>query len=444
MNQVNKEKNEDFIRRMKKWASSQQEEALLLLESGAPPLRSADNFYSFKANPTFSYLSGIDIENCVLMVATNPVETILFIPARDEKKVLWEGADFAVEEALALKRFDHVFPRHLLGEKLPEWLEKHSQVHYLFSAQQDFFLKEISPLISDLKGQRKKAPHQLIDANYTLGRMRQIKSEEEVAIMRKSCEIAAKAHRAAMAFTRPGRHEYEIEAMLDFVFKSSGAQGPAYHPIVAAGNNANTLHYHKNASLIEESDWLLIDAGCEYANYASDITRTFPANGVFSPAERDLYEVVLKAQEEAISLVRPGALLSEIHQKTAMKLIEGLIELKICSGTAEEIYENQKYKTYYPHGTGHWLGRDVHDTSPYKDLLGKELSLEAGMVLTIEPGLYLSKNDDQVPPLWRGKGVRIEDNILVTSDGSENLTLDAPKSCQQIEVACSEDYREFL
>lgn len=269
-----------------------------------------------------------------------------------------------------------------------------------------------------------------------LHEMRTIKSKDELALMRRAVEITAEGHTAAMAATRPGMHEFEVEALLRSVFRKHGSERHAYEPIVGSGPNATVLHYHKNDRQMEDGDLLLIDAGSEYGYYASDVTRTFPVNGKFSEPQREIYEIVLAAQLASIERTRPGATLEEVHDASVRVIAEGLLRLDILSGTLDEILEKQSYKPYYMHRTSHWLGMDVHDVGMYF-IEGKARPLAPGMVITVEPGIYINAAATEVPERYRGIGVRIEDDVLVTAEGPSVLSEAIPKTVDDVERACS-------
>jgi Xaa-Pro aminopeptidase len=249
-----------------------------------------------------------------------------------------------------------------------------------------------------------------------------------------------------MGFAKAGRHEYQVQGVMEYIFKNSGALSSAYNSIVASGDNANTLHYVENNKLLKDGDLLLIDAGCEYQYYASDITRTFPINGKFSGAQKEIYEIVLKAQKSAFSVIKIAAKPSEIHKAACQEIIKGLIDLKFLNGSIDEHFNKtpSEFRDYYPHGTGHWLGLDVHDDNTYYQEDGTEMGLIAGSVFTVEPGIYLDHFRHNIPEKYRGIGVRIEDDIHITETGFENLSIDAPKEILEVEAACAINYNDFI
>ena len=278
-----------------------------------------------------------------------------------------------------------------------------------------------------------RAPQTIIDPGTLVHEMRLVKSDEEVALMQRSADIAAEAHREAMASARPGMREYEIDALIEYVFRRSGAAAPAYNSIVGSGANATILHYVDNDAELKEGDLLLIDAGAEYEGFASDVTRTFPVNGRFTRPQRDLYQLVLDCQDECIRMTRPGVTLDEMHERSVEVLTEGMLRLGLLKGEPAKLIEEGQYKKFYMHRLGHYLGMDVHDAGAYH-LDGKPRPLEAGMVMTVEPGVYVAEDAEDIPEEYRGLGIRIEDDVLVTADGYRVLTDKAPKQVEEIEA----------
>jgi Xaa-Pro aminopeptidase len=286
---------------------------------------------------------------------------------------------------------------------------------------------------TEKRGQR--PPRAVVDPRVALHELRLRKSPEEVRALRKAAAITAEAHLAAMAVGRPGAFEYELEAAIDYTFRRRGGSGPGYTSIVGAGENATILHYHENNCAIADGDLVLVDAGCEYGMYTADVTRTWPANGKFTPAQREVYDLVLAVQEEAVAMTRPGVTIDQIHEHCVKGLTAGMIRLGLLAGTVEERIADLSYKKYFMHGTSHWLGLDVHDVGAYTRG-GTARPLEPGMVITVEPGLYVAADATDAPERLRGIGVRIEDDVLVTDTGHEVLTTAAPKSVAEIEAAC--------
>jgi len=279
------------------------------------------------------------------------------------------------------------------------------------------------------------APSRIEDPAQIVHELRLRKSADELRAMRKAVELTRAAHVAAMAAVRPGAHEYELQAVLEHEFRGGGGRGWGYYPIVAAGVNATVLHYNDNADRIGEGDLVLIDAGAEVDLYTADVTRTFPASGQFSPAQRAAYSLVLSAADEAISATRPGETLEALHDRAVRVLTAGMVKLGLLSGEVDQLIKENAFRRYYMHRTSHWLGLDVHDAGNYRGLDGQPRRLDPGMVFTIEPGLYVAPDDDKAPPELRGLGIRIEDDILVTESGYENLTAAIPRTVPDVEAA---------
>jgi Xaa-Pro aminopeptidase len=330
--------------------------------------------------------------------------------------------------------FDEAYPIAQLDEMLPKLLADQPSLYFHLGADSDWDARAVGWLNAVRAEVRNgvTAPTAIQDVRVLLDEMRLIKSAEEVATMRRAAEISAAAHRRAMQLTRPGRHEYEIEAELLHEFRRMGSQAPAYSSIVAGGTNACVLHYVDNAGLLRDGDLLLIDAGCELDGYASDITRTFPVNGRYSAAQKDVYEMVLAAQAAAIAAVAPGASWDDPHQAALRVLAQGMIDLGLCQGSVDGVLESGDYKRFYMHKTGHWLGMDVHDVGDYKRG-GQWRQLEPGMVLTVEPGCYVRPGEGVPESLWN-IGIRIEDDVWVTAQGHEVLSAAAPKMVDEIET----------
>ncbi|MBJ96032.1 MAG: Xaa-Pro aminopeptidase [Rickettsiales bacterium] len=411
--------------------------AALLVPTAPEVLRSGDSHYPFRPDSDFYYLTGFAEPGsaCLLKHSSQGLSFSLFVQARDPEREVWTGRRAGVEGAIERFGADQAFPIEELAEQLHEQL---ADVESLYFAEHRHpstseLLKQVREKLS--RGRRAElGPSALHDPADLLGELRLHKQPEEIALMREGARITGEAHRLAMEQVRPGMFEYEIEALLHYTFRRNGAWGWAYPSIVGAGENACILHYVENNCAFKEGDLMLIDAGAEIDGYATDVTRTSPVSGRFSAAQRELYEVVLDAQEEAISAVRPGASIDGIHELTVRELCRGLLELGILSGDLEQVMADKSYRRYYMHRTSHWLGLDVHDVGRYHLRDGPSRPLTAGMVLTIEPGLYIAPDDELAPARFRGLGIRIEDDILVTEVGHENLTAAIPKSISDIEA----------
>jgi Xaa-Pro aminopeptidase len=358
---------------------------------------------------------------------------VLFLRERDPERETWDGPRLGVERAPEALGVDAAFPIKLFDERLPDYLENQRRVHYRIGQDRAFderFLRALDVVRARAR-RGVECPSEIVDPGVAVHEMRLRKSEGEIAAMRRAGEITREAHIAAMRVAKPGRFEYEVEAELLRTFRAHGSERPAYGSIVGSGPNATILHYRKNDRRLEDGDLLLIDAGAEFGYYASDVTRTFPVNGQFTPEQRAVYELVLKSQLAAIDAVRPGVTVESIHDLTVSVLVEGMLELGLIKGTKAEALDKGEYKKFYMHRTSHWLGMDVHDVGRYH-VEGTPRPLEPGFVLTIEPGMYIAANAD-VDPRFRGIGVRIEDDILVTENGSHNLTFDIPKRVDELE-----------
>lgn len=410
-------------------------DACLVLPSAPVHLRNNDVEHEYRQDSDFYYLTGFDEPSSVLVLRAEAPRVVLFVRPRDPERETWDGLRAGVDGAKALGA-DEAFPISELAAELPKLLENSSRLYYRLGHDRGFDDRVLAAL-DVVRGRAKLGkwwPVQIVEPATLVHEMRSIKSEHELGLLRRAMEISAEAHLAAMAKTRPGCYEYEIEALLRSIFRKHGAERPAYEPIVGSGPNATILHHRKNDRRMNDGEVLLIDAGCEYGYYAADITRTFPVSGRFSPAQRELYEVVLEAQRASIAATRPGATLDDVHAASVRVLTDGMVRLGLLAEPASEAIEKQTYKRYYMHRTSHWLGMDVHDVGPYFDR-GKARPLCAGQVLTIEPGLYVRADDGDAPAQFRGIGIRIEDDVLVTADGCEVLSEAVPKTVADIERA---------
>ena len=398
--------------------------------------RSADTHYPFRQDSDFWYLTGFAHPDATAIFSTLPDRPAysLWVQPRDPAAETWTGYRPGVEGAVADYGADEAGSSADLSERLQEIVEGATRLYHGLGRRPDLDEKLIA--IQDalrLQSRRGATPvAEWVDPRSILHEMRLIKSDEEIELMRVAADISRQAHEAAAHATAPGRFEYEIEATLDHVFRGRGGWGPAYESIVAGGGNAAILHYVANDQPLQAGDLLLIDAGCEYQGYASDVTRTYPVGGRFEGAGRDLYGVVLDAQEAAIAAAGPGTTLPTLHALACRKLAEGMVAIGLMQGDVDELVESEAYRRYYMHGTSHWLGLDVHDVGSYTDG-GKPRSLEPGMVFTVEPGLYIANNDEEAPKAFRGMGVRIEDDLVITTDGCENLNAAIPKKMDDIE-----------
>jgi Xaa-Pro aminopeptidase len=396
--------------------------------------RNADAHYDYRHDSHFYYLSGFaEPEAVVVLIAGEAAQSILFCRDKNPEREIWDGFRYGPEAAAQHFRFDAAYPIAQLDEKLAELMADQPTLYYPMGAstEWDARLLKVREAVKAKARSGVQAPSHLRDVQELLNEMRLIKDNGEQDIMHRAASISSEAHRRAMRFTRPGQYEYEVEAELLHEFCRHGARQPAYTSIVAGGASACTLHYVGNNAQLHDGDLLLIDAGCEFEGYAADITRTFPINGKFSAAQKDVYQIVLASQEAAIAAARPGNLWDAPHQAALRVLAQGFIDLKLCQGSVESVLETESYKQFYMHRTGHWLGMDVHDVGEYK-LEGHWRPLQSGMTLTVEPGCYIRPADNVPQALWN-IGIRIEDDVLITPQGNEVLTQQAPKTVEQIE-----------
>lgn len=417
---------------------------LAAIASGQEVARNRDAMFPFRADSYFHYLSGFPEPDATLVLvadAASPAadQCLLFCRARDEERELWDGLRYGHERAAITFGLDGGGTSGELPRRLAELLPGRETLwsNLCGNSPLDQLLHEALDRVRENARAGQRPPRRLVDLNLALDDMRLVKDDTEIATMREACAIAARAHRAAMRATRPGKMEYEIEAELLKVFRAHGAAAPAYTSIVAGGANACILHYVANDQALQDGDLLLIDAGCEFDGYASDITRTFPVSGRFNPAQADLYQLVLAAQQAARQAIRPGARWNDAHEAAVRVLARGFIDFRLCRGTVDAVIESGDYKRFYMHRTGHWLGIDVHDAGDYKEADGSWRQLEAGMVCTIEPGCYIRPGDD-VPRVFHNIGIRIEDDALVTATGCELLTDAVPRAIVDIEALMAE------
>jgi Xaa-Pro aminopeptidase len=398
-------------------------------------LRNRDTAYPYRYDSYFYYLTGFTEPEAVLvLVAGEAPRSILFCREKDPEKEVWDGFRYGPEGAREAFGFEEAHAIGGLDAAMEEILADRPVLFYPLGQDPAWDARVVS-WVNAVRAKARSgitAPTELKDVRAILDEMRLIKDAHELSLMRRAARISAAAHRRAMGFVRPGFSEYQVEAELLHEFRRQGAQAPAYPPIVAGGANACVLHYVSNRATLRDGELLLIDAGCEFDGYASDITRTFPVNGRFSSAQRDVYQLVLAAQAAAIAAVQPGNRWDAPHRAALEVLAQGLIDLRLLTGSRDEVLEKEAYRRFYMHRTGHWLGLDVHDAGSYKQD-GEWRLLVPGMTLTVEPGCYIRPAED-VPQAFWNIGVRIEDDVVVTAEGCEVLTQDAPKSVAEIEA----------
>lgn len=397
--------------------------------------RSNDTEYAFRQNSDFWYLTGFEHPDAIAVLRTDggPAYT-LFVQPRDKSAETWTGRRPGVEGAVERYGAVEAHDVALFSERLPEIVRGVDRLYHSLGLRPEID-ERLVQIQAEARRQSRSAPppvEAIIDPRGLVHEMRLFKSEDEISLMRRAAEISAAAHRAAARLAVPGRYEYELEAELFRHFRGEGGAGPAYGSIVAGGENATILHYVSNACLLREGELVLIDAGTEYQGYASDVTRTYPVGHRYTGAGKEVYEAVLDAQQLALSECKPGRTLPEIHDITVHRLCEHMVALGLLAGDVDEIVASESYRTYYMHGTSHWLGLDVHDVGLYRQN-HEPRALEPGMVFTVEPGLYIPVDDPKAPEHFRGVGVRIEDDVIVTESGHENLNTAIPKAPDDVE-----------
>ena len=417
------------------------DDGIVCVPSSKFHIRSNDTEYPFRQNSNFFYLTGCKEDDSLLIISKLKSESkvILYVRENNPNETLWTGPRIGIEKAKSSFGIDDVRDIKTFNkEEIESLLKGHTQLYFdLFSEDEVIqMLKKEANLLSVKRGSEINIIA-FQNVNNLVHKMRLIKSKDEINCIKKAISITANAHHIAMKSAKPGLMEYEIYAKLIYEFISNGAFSEAYNAIVAGGNNANILHYTANNDVLKEGDLLLIDAACEYNTYSSDITRTFPINGVFSNIQRRIYQKVLDVQLMVIDKIRPGIRRDELQIYSEELLCQALIDLGALKGELKELLKEKSFKKYAPHGIGHWMGLDVHDPCPYVEKDGTSIILQAGMVMTIEPGIYFPLNDNTIPVELRGIGIRIEDNILVTKDGYENLSSMIAKSIDDIEQICS-------
>jgi Xaa-Pro aminopeptidase len=411
-------------------------DAICIVPAAPERLRNNDSHYPYRQDSDFHYLTGFPEPDAVLALIPGRAhgEAILFCRERDPEREAWDGPRAGPEGAVKDYGFDDAFPIGDIDDILPGMIEGRSRVYYHFGRDTDFDIKLIA-WVNSVRAQIKRgavAPHEFVALGHILHDLRLYKTRNELRLMRKAAKIAAGAHVRAMETVRPGMNEHEIEADLLHEFHRHGAE-PSYEPIVGGGKNGCVLHYRANNAVLKDGDLLLIDAGAEVDCYASDITRTFPVNGRFSPEQRALYDIVLKAQKAAIDEARPGRPFSAYHDAAVKAITNGLIKIGLLKGSLEKNIREHTYRPFYMHKTGHWLGLDVHDVGDYR-IDGEFRELEPGMVVTVEPGIYISPDMKSVPAKWRGIGIRIEDDVVVTRNEPEVITDSVPSDPDEIEA----------
>ena len=429
---------QEFMRRLDK-------NSVAIIPAAREAVRSHDTNYRYRQNSDFFYLTGFEEPEAIAVIAPSQDKKFtLFVRPRNLEQEIWNGYRAGVEGAVADYSADQAFAISEFDAKLPEILDGPEVLYYAFGHTTGEMDQKIIRQLRNMRETNRKPlepPRSIVDPTSILHEMRVIKSSDEVDIMQRAADIAAEAHVEAMKAVRPGMMEYEVEAMLEAHFRKHGASGSSYTSIVGGGGNATVLHYIDNKDQLQDGDLLLVDAGAEYRGYASDITRTFPINGKFTQAQRDIYDLVLKCQVSCVDMVRPGVRLEDLKTHSVEILTEGMVALGLLKGDSKKLIEEKKYMQFYMHNLGHYLGIDVHDAGRYY-FKGESRPAEVGMVMTIEPGLYISPDrsripegfNQDIPEKYLGIGVRIEDDVLVTENGARVLTHKVPKDPQEIEA----------
>ncbi len=424
-----------YSERRNKLGSMLPKNSAVVIAGASTQYRNADSSHAFRQDSNFWYLSGFNEAESTLVLLVNEknnVQSIAFVPEKDELKEIWDGYRAGPEGAMKDHGFDLAFNNTEIDQRLPDLLAGHNQVFYPVGKNKTLDADIIEWIKSAKSKDRHSSAIDIADASSKVGNQRLIKDDDEIKIMKKACQISAEAHVEAMKFVKPGMTEQEMEAFYQYEFSKRGGRFSAYTPIVAGGENACVLHYVENSKPLIDGELLLVDAGCEFELYASDITRTFPINGKFTAPQLAIYEVVLEAQVKSIEAISTNNNVMDAQTISEKVITQGLIDLGILQGSMEELHEAGAFKDFYMHKIGHWLGIDVHDAGDYMED-GDFMKFKPGMVTTVEPGIYISSSSN-VDDKWKGIGIRIEDDILVTDDGNENLTAFVPSNPQEIEA----------
>ena len=413
------------------------EKSVLLIPGADTQYRNADSSFPFRQDSNFYYMSGFCEPASLMAIVNNKdgINSIVFVPPKDKLKEIWDGYRAGPIGAVEDFLFDKAFDNTHIDTMLPDILHGSEQVLYPIGKKPGFDQKVIDWTTAASSKDRHSKSINIMDASSLIGNIRLIKDDHEIDLIRKACDISSEAHIAAMKAVKEGDSEQNIEGLYIHEFSKRGARYPAYNPIVAGGENACVLHYVENNQMLNDSDLLLVDAGCEYEMYAADITRTFPVSGKFSEEQLKVYEIVLEAMNAAIDCVKEGNSVMKPQEISEKVITKGLVKIGLLEGDPEELHKSGAYKDFYMHKIGHWLGLDVHDAGDYME--GSDfMKFKPGMITTIEPGIYISSSMD-VDDKWKGIGVRIEDDILVTKDGNENLTKKVPSDPHEIESLMS-------
>ena len=432
---------QEFIARQDRLLAQCEPNSVCIVPAAGMVTRSRDTEYTFRQDSDFWYLTGFEEPNAWLILSNHPrygeSYRAMVVQEKDKSAEIWHGKRLGAEAALARFSLDEAFELQELEEALLASIQGQDNVYFSLGHKKDNDLL-FSEALNTLRDAPKEslAPRAIHDLQPILHEMRLFKSACEVAMMKAAGEISARAHKRAMQFAAPGCYEYQLEAEIHHEFAMAGARSPAYSTIVGSGDNACILHYTQNNAQVNDGDLILIDAGAEYQGYAADITRTFPANGKFTHAQREIYTVVLKAQKCVLDMLAPGVTLSQAMLHSVEIITQGLVDLGVLEGSVAENLENETWRQFYMHGLGHYLGLDVHDVGNYK-IDGEDRPLKPGMVITVEPGIYISQ-DSNVQEKYKGIGVRIEDDVVITATGVDILTADVPKDIDEIEALMAE------
>ena len=431
---------QEFARRRKALIDRMEPNSIAILTAASESIRNRDANYAYRQDSDFYYLSGFAEPQAVIVLVPEREhgEYLLFCRERNREREIWDGYRAGPEGACNDYDADDAFPISDIDEILPGLVEGRERVYYSMGRDQQFdqrVMRWVNAIRTKVRSGA-SPPGEFTNLDHLLHDLRLFKSAAEIRLMRRAAEISAQAHIRAMQHCQPNRYEYELEAELLHNFVREGARFPAYNAIVGSGNNACILHYTDNDRQMKSGELVLIDAGCELEHYASDITRTFPVNGKFNQQQKAVYELVLDAQSAALNKARAGNHWNDPHEASVTTIVQGLIDLGLLKGSVEEVIRTDAYKRFYMHRIGHWLGMDVHDVGDYK-IDGQWRLLEPGMVMTIEPGIYIAPDDETVAKKWRGIGIRIEDDVLITKNGNDVLSKGVPKTVQEIECLMS-------
>jgi Xaa-Pro aminopeptidase len=430
--------NSEFLTRQQNLLKKMQPNSICLVPASCLVTRSRDTEYPFRQDSYFQYLCGFPEPEAWLVVSNHQKYPkgvcVLFCLDKDPTTEIWHGRRLGPKQAKQQYAINMAFALDELDEQLLDLIDGHQNIYFAqgHNHDADDLVFSLLQALRDAPKQSKQAPCSLIDVRIILDEMRLIKSASEIDMMRQASAVATQAHIRAMKSVEAGKNEYHLEAEIHHEFAIQGAKYPAYGTIVGAGDNACILHYTENNQALKAGDLVLIDAGCEWQGYASDITRTFPVSGTFSTQQKQLYQLVLDAQLAAFDMIKPNNTIKQASDAAIAVITQGLIDLDILKGELADNIEQQTYREFYMHGLSHWLGLDVHDVGNYK-IDGQDRPLKPGMVLTVEPGIYIAP-DAEVDSKWCGTGIRIEDDLLITQSGHENLTLAAPKTISDIEA----------